>query len=113
MESIERWNQNDGLDDLSNIRNPRMEGGKGEMWEGKGGMEGGKEGRAFDELTARLQEQMVRVGEDNLGPRVSQLLGRQSFNGCLCATKYESRGLDGPVGRAEEATARSCLAGRV
>ena len=51
-----------------------------------------------DQLRARPQEQVIRVGQDHLGMHVIQFLRGQGLHRGLGAHRYEHGGVEGPVG---------------
>ena len=59
-----------------------------------------------DQLVPGPQIEVVRVAENDLGPHVFQVLGRERLDGPLGANGHERRGLDDAVRRREMAAAR-------
>ncbi len=64
----------------------------------------------LDPLVARSQVQVVRVGEDDRGADLADVVGMERLHGRVRADRHELRGLDDAVGQLEAADAG---AGRV
>ena len=65
--------------------------------------------RARDEIVARTKVQVIRVGEQDLGAKVLQLLDRHALDGAARADRHERRRLDDAVREGETAAARTAV----